>query len=86
MPTLRLPTTCLSSATCRRSFRFSASTALSAGVDLVGTGRTVVSGSAARIQLRSVSVLTPRSAATEANVTPGRERYNATASALNSDG
>ncbi len=51
-----------------------------------GNAGTTVSGSAARIQLRWLSVFTPRSAATEATVTPGRERYNTTASALNSGG
>lgn len=41
---------------------------------------------AARIQFRSVSVFTPRSAATGLTVAPGLDRYNATASALNSTG
>src|SRR5689334_2981042 len=40
--------------------------------------------SSARIQLRNVSGFTPRSWATDATVTPGRDRYNATASAWKS--
>jgi hypothetical protein len=42
--------------------------------------------SAARIQFRSVSVFTPRSPATDLIVAPDLDRYNATASALNSTG
>ena len=67
---------------------FSASTEVAA--DCAAAGRT---GSVAprcwsstRIQLRSVSRLIPRSSAIAAIVAPGRDRYNATASALNSGG
>lgn len=42
--------------------------------------------SADRIQLRSVSVFTLRSVATDLIVAPGLERYNATATAVNSAG
>nr|WP_235922211.1 hypothetical protein [Lentzea tibetensis] len=42
--------------------------------------------SSSLIQLRSVSELIPRSSATDLIVAPGRDRYSATASALNSGG
>jgi hypothetical protein len=42
--------------------------------------------SSARTQLRNVFRLTPRSSAVCAIVAPGRDGYNATASALNSAG
>lgn len=41
---------------------------------------------AAHTQLRNVFGLTPRSAATFLIIVPGRDRYSATASALNSGG
>src|SRR4051812_41351523 len=76
------------SRTRRRNAAFSSSTEPAAGglATDADSAVTPLRRSSARTQLRNVSRLTPRSSAICAIVAPGRDRYNATASALNSAG
>jgi len=76
------------SRTRRRSAAFSSSTVPASCGPPPSAGRPVSPRrwSSSRTQLRSVSRLTPRSSAICAIVAPGRNRYNAAASALNSAG